>query len=381
MVKSVRSGEVVLVGPSHPYAGGIAQHTTRLALELEKRGHDVVVESWKAQYPKALYPGPDRVPRGEPEVGVPSRLREKLAWYSPLSWWLAGWRHRHTSVVGLNIPTPFHAVPYLVFLRALGRSTRRVAIVHNPLPHEPSAVDRTLMSLLLKRFDTVIVHNEKARDIAIELGVKPSKVVVHSLPSPWPADNPKITRKRQSGPTRLLFFGTIRRYKGLDNLLKALAEVPEVELTVAGEFWEDQAPYDNLVNAGDLSKRVTIRSGYVAQSEFGELFGGHDVAVLPYRSGTGSIVRELAFRFGLPVIATDVGSIGEGIVDGVNGLIVPADSIEALVIALKDASSPTTVGRWKKGLGDHVAHQQRLWLEYCEVFESPGGATKESSHA
>jgi len=360
---------VVLVGPSHPYTGGIAQHTTRLALEVEARGASVVVESWKSQYPKFLYPGNATVPDGKPEVGLPPRLRSKLTWYNPFSWWHAGWRNKTADWVGLNIPTPFFAIPYLVLLWALGRKSKTAAIVHNVLPHESSPFDRILMGLLLTRFDLVILHNEQARNLAHSLGVQPERVVVRSLPSPWPAEKMTPSPTRGSGKTRLLFFGTIRRYKGLELLLEAVAKVPEVELTIAGEFWGSQEPYEETIDRLGLRSRVNIRPGYVAASDFPEVFAHADVLVMPYRSGTSSIVRELAFQLGVPVIARDVGSIAEGIFHDSNGLVVKKNSPKSLVEALQMAADQKTVNRWRKGVGDQRDKQATQWEAYCEVFE------------
>ena len=358
---------VVLVGPTHPYTGGIAQHTTRLAQELEARSVPVRVESWKAQYPKSLYPGPDRVPGNQPEVGVAADVTEKLAWYSPLSWWAAGRRVRRASHLVLTVPTPFHAVPYLALLVASRRKAERIAMVHNVLPHEPGPLDRFLMRTLLNAVDRVIVHGERAKDSAVSLGVTPGAITVQSLPSPWPqhaSSRPASTRK---GPIRLLFFGTIRRYKGLDILLRALSRVPDLELLVAGEFWDDRAPYDALVSSLGLSARVTMRAGYVAEADFADVFSEVDIAVLPYRSGTGSIVRELAFSHGLPVIATDVGAIAEGIIPGKNGDVVPAGDEETLVKALEKASSRRTIRTWQKNVASQPGKNASQWESYCDA--------------
>ncbi|MEK9578533.1 MAG: glycosyltransferase, partial [Aquiluna sp.] len=150
--------------------------------------------------------------------------------------------------------------------------------------------------------------------------------------------------------------------------IESLAKTKEVTLTIAGEFWDDQAIYESQIARLGLESRVTIHAGYVPQDEFSELFGSHDFLAMPYRSGTGSIVRELAFRFGLPVIATDVGSIAEGITHDVNGLIIPPHSVDALTAALASAANLTTLARWKSAIGDQVQLQHNLWLQYCGVF-------------
>lgn len=357
---------IVLIGPTHPYTGGISQHTTRLALELEQAGHSPVVESWRAQYPTRLYPGTTTVPDGEPEIGIPQRVNTDLAWYSPVSWWRVGKRHRGARII-VNIPTAFHAVPYSVISFAAGPSSDVWGIAHNVRPHDAGRLSQRLMSWLLRRLDRVIVHGDDARSMAVDMGVDEDAIAVVSLPSPWPVSTHNSAGKKHAGPVRLLFFGTIRPYKGLDVLLEAVSHTPDVTLTIAGEFWEQRDTYDQLISSLGLAGRVTIIPGYLPSSRFEEVFGSADVLVLPYRSGTGSIVREVGFRFGLPVIATTVGSIGDGIDHDTTGLLIEPNSVQALTDAIAAANSPTTLARWQKGVKDRQSVATDQWKQYVEV--------------
>ena len=357
---------IVLVGPTHPYTGGISQHSTRLALELEKAGHEVVVESWRAQYPTRLYPGTATVPDGEPEIGIPRHVVTKLAWYSPVSWFLAGRRHRGSRIV-LSIPTAFHAVPYWVLAKAAGKTSDIWGIVHNVTPHDSGPRSRWLMSWFLKKLDRIIVHGEASKKDAISAGCTPDSITVATLPSPWPPVGSPDVPKDPSPTLRALFFGTIRPYKGLDVLLEAVAKTSDAVLTVAGEFWEDREKYDTLIDQLGIRERVTVIPGYLPSSRFAEVFGSADVLVLPYRSGTGSIVREVGFRYGLPVIATEVGSIGVGIDNDTTGLLIEPNSVEALYGALQQAADPATRKRWSAAVAARQSVEQHHWDTYVHL--------------
>jgi glycosyltransferase involved in cell wall biosynthesis len=136
------------------------------------------------------------------------------------------------------------------------------------------------------------------------------------------------------GNLKLLFFGNVRPYKGLDILIKALNHCPETELLVAGKIWGDRKDFQDQIEKYNLTSRVTFVDKYIPVEEFEKLFRGSDILVMPYRSGTGSIVPRLAMSFGLPVIASDVGSISESIVDGANGMIVTEITPERLASAV-----------------------------------------------
>ena len=358
---------IVLVGPTHPYTGGISQHTTRLALEVEKASHDVVVESWKAQYPKRLYPGTATVPDGEPEIGIAPRVIQKLAWYSPLSWWLAGRRHRGSRIV-LAIPTAFHAVPYWIMAKAAGKKSDLWGIVHNVTPHDSGRASKALMGWFLKTLNRIVVHGDASKNDAVGLGCDPAKISVTPLPSPWP---PIAVSEKPAGPEatlRALFFGTIRPYKGLDVLLEAVAKTPGVSLTIAGEFWEDRAPYDDLISQLGINDRVSVLPGYLPSSRFADVFSEADVLVLPYRNGTGSIVREVGFRYGLPVIATEVGAIGDGIDNDKTGLLIAPNSVDAVSDALRHASDPATRKRWASEVRSRQSVEQDHWDAYVSII-------------
>lgn len=365
--------ETVIVGPTHPYSGGIAQHTTRLALEIENRGRAVAVESWRNQYPSFLYKGSGTVPRDSPEIGVPSIVIENLAWFSPLSWWKAGRRLSKVGTAVLNVPTPFHVFPYLVMLLAAGNSVRNVGIIHNPVPHERFPGDKALMGVLLRRLDQIIVHSAEAAATVASSGVSGKKVRVAELPSPWHAS--RISAKSQhppnaKTPVRALFFGTIRSYKGLDLLLQAMANANSMTLTIAGEFWQDEEHYRQLATTLRIIDRVTFRSGYVPAAELPDVFQAADVLVLPYRSATSSIVRELGFDFGLPVIATSVGSLAEGITHNVNGLVIEPNNKVALSEALLLAEDRKNLNHWSSKARELQANRSLLWSKYLDAVFS-----------
>jgi len=128
---------IALIGPAHPYKGGGARHTTELAHRLAAAGHDVIIESWRAQYPRRLYPGQQTVDVGEGEPYP--RTHRRLAWYRPDGWLAAGRRHAGADLVAFVLLTPLQVPPYLTVLAGLGRRPgrpRTAIIAHNVLPHE-----------------------------------------------------------------------------------------------------------------------------------------------------------------------------------------------------------------------------------------------------
>jgi glycosyltransferase involved in cell wall biosynthesis len=155
-----------------------------------------------------------------------------------------------------------------------------------------------------------------------------------------------------------------------------MTKAPNTELTIAGEFWEDETKYLSLISELELDERIAVRSGYVAEADFKDVFGNHDILVMPYRSGTGSIVRELAFRFGLPVIATRTGSIAEGVINDKNGLVLEPESLDELIGALERASDVDTLSKWRSGVAAIAPNQHQIWNKYVDGVLRDSGVTQ-----
>ncbi len=375
---------VALVGPTHPYKGGIAQHTTELAHRLAGRGHEVVIESWSDQYPARLYPGVQRVT--EPEMAPFAPTRYPLSWRRPDGWARLGRRlRREVDAVVLVVVTPIQAPAYLGVLAGLGRGSaggRRghrqgippvLALCHNVLPHERRAIDEPLVRAVLRRASAVLVHTPAQAELAARLTPVPvavAEIAPHLWSSPTRRRPPEggATPAGTGGEVRrsLLFFGLVRPYKGLDVLLAALARGPaDVRLTVAGEFWGGTADTLGLIERLGLTDRVDLRPGYVDAADVPALFAAADALVLPYRAGTASQNVDLARLHGLPVVATTVGTLAGSVRDGVDGLLVAPDDADALADALRRLYEPGVLGdlRAKVVLADVPA----AWGRYLDV--------------
>ncbi|MQY07165.1 glycosyltransferase family 4 protein [Actinomadura macrotermitis] len=321
---------IAIVGPAFPYKGGGAHHTTELAHRLAAAGHEVRIESWRAQYPGFLYPGQQTIdePEGEP---FPNTARA-LDWRRPDGWWRTGRALRSADLVVLAVLSPVQVPAYLGILAGLRGGARAVALCHNVLPHERKPYDKPLMKALLNRVDGVLVHSEEQAALARDLTSKPVSVAEMPAHLPTPA---RALQRADGVRDHLLFFGMVRPYKGLDVLLRALAaSSTKATLTVAGEFWSGLEETKDLIASLGLSDRVELRPGYVPAAEVPELFAAADALVLPYRTATASQNVWMAHEYGVPVIATRVGGFPEQVRDGVDGLLCEPDDAASLTEAL-----------------------------------------------
>ncbi len=333
-----------LLGPLHPYRGGIAHYGALLAEELS-REDEIRAFNFRRLYPKLLFPGKTQYDESESPFALPSsRLLGSL---DPSSWW------RTASAIAAAEPDaivchwwhPFFGPAYGSVLRRLARlrpDCARLLLCHNVLPHERSRVDLLMGRRALGAADGFLVHSESDAERLREL-LPGALMKVHPHPryEAFTGDAPdrETARARLGiGPDEkvALFFGYVRAYKGLDLALRALArcQEPGLRLWVVGEFYEDPAPYEDLINDLGLRDAVRIINRYVANEEVAAYFQAADLVLQPYRSATQSGIAQIAFAFGKPVLATAVGGLPEQIEDGVSGLLVPPDDLPALAAAM-----------------------------------------------
>lgn len=360
--------KIAIVGPAHPYPGGSAQHTTELAHRLSAAGHQVSLQSWRSQYPALLYPGQPLV--DEPEVPLFPATTRSLTWYRPDDWWLtAGRLSRRFDAVLLTVFTSMQVPVYRTMVAAArGHGCRVVALCHNVLPHESHRFDKPLMRALLRRCDAVLVHSAEQRAVAASLAG--TRVEIAALPLHLPHAAGAFPAAAGPRPVRyrLLFFGIVRRYKGLDLLLRALASTrPEICLTVAGEIWTGRRELRTLISELRLGDRVTLSDGYVAAADVPGHFDAADALVLPYRSGTASQNALIALRFGVPVIATRAGAIAAAITDGRNGILCAPADVADLTRAVGRLYEPGVLEQLQRGV--HATDTGTTWAQYVRAVE------------
>jgi len=326
-------------------------------------------------------------------------MERPLAWYRPDGWWLTGRRlaRQGCDVVVLSVVTPVQAPAYLALARAArSGGCTVVALCHNVQPHENRGADEPLMRALLRRVDAVVVHSAAEASRAEALTSAPVQVAAlppHLPPAgraptgvagaagPEVPVGPEVPAGPQvlaeapaaagTGPARprhrLLFFGIVRPYKGLDILLRALAETgQQISLTVAGEIWSGREDLLRLISDLGLQDRVTMPGTYVPTTDIPGLFAGADALVLPYRSATASQNALIAFQFGVPVIASRAGAIADAVQDGVNGILcAPGDAVD-LARAIRALYAPGALERLRAGVLPPVPGP--LWDDYLAAL-------------
>lgn len=340
--------KIVLLTPAHPLRGGIAASSERLARELQAMGHEVVLYSFSLQYPSFLFPGKSQYSDDPPPADL--RIEARLNSINPLNWLLTArtLAQEAPNHVIVRFWLPFMA-PCLGSVVRLTRffakhSFRATALVDNIVPHEKRPGDRLLARYFVRSCDDFVVMSRSVGDeIRTFLPRNAAPQQVRFSPHPvydiYGASIPKAEARRQLGlpleAPMVLFFGLIRPYKGLDLLLEALPEAPEVHALIAGECYGDWQPYQTLIERYHLQGRVHLHTHFIPNDRVSLYFSAADMVVQPYRSATQSGISQIAYHFEKPMLVTDVGGLPEIVRHGISGYVVRPEAT-AIAGAIRD---------------------------------------------
>jgi len=339
--------KITILGPAHPYRGGLASIMQTMAREYQSRGHEVRIYTFTVQYPSLLFPGKTQY------VSTPApddlHIERVMNTVNPLNWISLGLRLKREApdMILMKYWTPFMA-PCFGTIARIARSngtTKVVCQIDNVEPHEHHIIDRPCNKYYLGGVDGFVYMSEQVhRELAAYTSAP-------ALFSPHPMfENFGTAVERELACEKIgispdekytLFFGLIRDYKGLDILLEAWAKWQPKgrKLLVAGEFYASREKYISLIEQLGLQNRVVLHDRFIADEDVRYYFSASDCLVLPYRSATQSGVTQIAYNFSLPMLVTNVGGLPEIVPDGRVGLVC-GPSTDGILEGLKRIYSP-----------------------------------------
>ncbi len=334
--------KVIIIGPAWPLRGGLATYDQRLAKAFNDEGYEASIYSFSLQYPKFLFPGTTQFSSDPPPQGLD--IQTVINSVNPANWIVVGNRIRRErpDLIVVRFWLPFMGPALGTILRIVrkNKQSRIIAITDNVIPHEKRFGDKSFTRYFLKACDAYITMSEKVmKDLRTFNQKKPAKQVLHPLYDNFGEPVPKSLAREKLGIDAnghlVLFFGFIRKYKGLDILLQAIklladrhdatqTEIPK--LLIAGEFYEDAKPYEALIERLGISQHLILRTSFIPDSEVKYYLCAADLVVQPYRNATQSGVTPLAYHFEKPMIVTNVGSLPDLVPHLKAGLVAEPDA-------------------------------------------------------
>jgi glycosyltransferase involved in cell wall biosynthesis len=330
--------KIIIIGPAYPLrGGGMSTFNERLARQFQNEGHQTSIYTFSLQYPSFIFPGTSQY--SDEPAPVDLDIKVCINSINPFNWIKVGYRLKKENadliIVRYWLPLMGPCLGTILRILKKNKHSKVVCIADNIIPHEKRFGDKPFTKYFVKPVDAFITMSEKVlADLRLFNNDKPAKMVLHPL---YDNFGEKISKevarnylKIGQNEKIILFFGFIRKYKGLDILLDAIkilnsANTPplrdEVKLLIAGEFYEDRKVYDEQIEKLGIKDNLILRTNFITDSEVKNYFCAADVVVQPYRNATQSGVTPLAYHFEKPMIVTNVGGLPLLVPDGKAGFV------------------------------------------------------------
>lgn len=347
---------LALAGPFPPWRGGIAQFSMRLEKALSSLCETRRV-TYSHLYPPILFPGTSQLEPGATGPRADDEAADTFLHSSnPLAWPGSARRIADMSP-DFTVAQYWHPFFAPALTHGLPRSVPRAAVCHNVMPHESFPLAGFLAGRFLRSCRLLVVHCASDEDEAKRIA--PASRILrlfHPVYDQYVGPERSVEDARAElgldpGRRIVLFFGLIRPYKGLDDLLEAVAMLPDgVDLLVAGECYSGRERLLSRMSRGDLSGRVRWIDGFIPDSRVDAIFRSADAVALPYRSATQSGVAQIALAFRKPLVLTRTGGLPELVEEGRTGFLAdPGDpgglssAVEKALSLAGDASSRSAI--------------------------------------
>lgn len=343
--------KVILLGTAWPFRGGLAAYNERLAQQFCDMGMQCEIVTFTTQYPKLFFPGKTQFAE---EPSAFKKITRKLSSINPITWWTTAQyiKKQKPDLLIVKFWIPVMGPAFGSVLRLLSKETKKICILDNVVPHEKRMGDELFTKYFFKSVQSFIAMSQSVK---VDLKTfEPNKKV---LINPHPVfDNfgeaiDQVQAKKSinlaENQEYVLFFGFIRKYKGLDLALRAFAkwkkEIPNVTLIVAGEFYDNKQTYMSLASDLGIEKEVVWHTDFIPDSQVKVYFSACSLVLQPYHHATQSGVTQIAYQFEKPMVVTNVGGLPELVEEGKTGYLVEpdADKIAKKVIHFfqKDSNS------------------------------------------
>ena len=331
--------KVIIIGPAFPYRGGIANFNNSLAVEYKKQEADVRIYSFSLQYPSFLFPGKTQYENGNPPENI--EILPVINSINPFNWFKVARsiRKENPDYVIIRYWIPFMAPALGTIAKFLGQTTKIFAITDNVIPHERRIGDSMLTKYFVSKCDAFLALSASVLDDLSKFTDTKEKIFIpHPIYNSFGEIVEKESAKQKIELDKdgkyLLFFGFVRKYKGLDIMLEVMADKRlqdlGVKLIVAGEFYDNKEEYISKIEELNISDYVILRTDFIQEEDVKNYFCASDIITQTYRTATQSGVTQIAYHFERPMLVTNVGGLAEYVDEGKSGYIVNSNNIHEL---------------------------------------------------
>lgn len=368
--------KIIIIGPAYPLRGGLATFNERLARQFMLEGNEVIIYTFSLQYPNFLFPGKTQYSESPPPSDL--TINPCINSVNPFNWYVIGKKIRNekADIVIFRYWLPFMGPCLGTIARLIkkNKTSKIIGLIDNALPHEKRLGDRTFTKYFVGAVDGFLTMSHYVRKDLLEFTQKPIRFVQHPLYDNFGA---KLVQKDARTLLGLpedafvfLFFGFIRKYKGLDLLIKAfeLLHKKNTYLVIAGEYYAGEDEIKDQIKHSSHKSQIIEHTHFINDEQVRTYFSAANCVVQPYRNATQSGVTPLAYHFEVPMIVTNVGALPDLVPPTLGIVCEPdpesiSDALEAM-ISFDTTTFQTAIKEEKKKLS-----WEKLTEEFIDILK------------
>jgi D-inositol-3-phosphate glycosyltransferase len=364
-----RNLDVIIIGPAYPYRGGISNTNHEFSKALKKEGYENIIITFKTLYPAFLFPGKNQYTKEV--ISEKTSIERHISSYNPITWIKTARKinNLNPKIILFRYYTPFLSPSYSAISKMVNNKIKKIALVDNWIPHEKMPLDRFLNKLFAKQVSFFVTLSKNVTEEIKATSEKQVLTLFHPINTNMPPLMPKaLVRKILGWPEKrktILFFGLIRKYKGLNLLLRSFSKATiknnNIHLVIAGEFYDSKKKYINLIKKLKIGKQITIYNKFINNDLTQKLFCASDALVQTYVSASQSGVTPLAYNYNTPILVTDINGLKEPIIEDNSGLVTSKNTSEIAFKILNIIESKNLI-IYKKHI--QIAKSKYKWSEF-----------------
>jgi len=373
-MKKSSSIDYLIISSAYPYRGGISDSTHSLVNQMSNQNISSEVWTFKLLYPKLFFPG--KTQYSQEDLKSNFKIVRQINTLNPINWILSA---RKINKIGpkkviFRYWTPLLSLSYFTISCLLNNRTKVIGLVDNWTGHEKILFEGVLRRLFIKSCDSFISFS---KNVGKKLENSTNKEVL-SLFHPINDDLPNKISKDEAlsnldlpSKKYILFIGLIRKYKGVESLIKAFhyasKEHENLRLIIAGEFYDDINIYKRLIKRKDLEDRVIIDNDFLKSSKIRDYICISDLIIQPYKKASQSGITPLAYYYDKPLVVSNIEGLKEIIIEDQSGEIF-SETPANMAIAIKNCINPESNRTYSNNIAK--SKLKYSWLRFVKKVEA-----------
>ena len=373
-MKKSSSIDYLIISSAYPYRGGISDSTHSLVNQMSNQNISSEVWTFKLLYPKLFFPGKTQYSKEVLKSNF--KIVRQINTLNPINWILSARKINKISPkkVIFRYWTPLLSLSYFTISRLLNNRTKVIGLVDNWTGHEKILFEGVFRRLFIKSCDSFISFS---KNVGKKLKNSTNKEVL-SLFHPINDDLPNKISKDEAlsnldlpSKKYILFIGLIRKYKGVESLIKAFhyasKEHENLKLIIAGEFYDDINIYKRLIKRKDLEDKVIIDNDFLKSSKIRDYICISDLIIQPYKKASQSGITPLAYYYDKPLVVSNIEGLKEIIIEDQSGEIF-SETPANMAIAIKNCINPESNRTYSNNIAK--SKLKYSWLRFVEKVEA-----------